>query len=160
MGPASLVLSDLGAAHLFYREIAERGYEFALRRFLDLTLNSDDVFIDVGAHWGVHSLTAATLLPNQVSVLAIEAHPTNSARLHTWVERNRLEADVEVVPIAVGDREGVAQMRVDGSSMGHSLRERGSDIGATTTIEIGVTTLDRLLSQRAHLRLAPSHSET
>ena len=150
--PASLVLSDLGAAHLFYREIAERGYEFALRRFLDLTLNSDDVFIDVGAHWGVHSLTAATLLPNQVSVLAIEAHPTNSARLRTWVERNRLEADVEVVPIAVGDREGVAQMRVDGSSMGHSLRERGSDIGATKTIEIGVTTLDRLLSQRAHLR--------
>jgi FkbM family methyltransferase len=150
--PASLVLSDLGAAHLFYREIAERGYEFALRRFLDLTLNSDDVFIDVGAHWGVHSLTAATLLGNQVSVLAIEAHPENSTRLRTWVERNRLEANVEVIPIAIGDREGVAQMRVNGSSMGHSLRAHGSDIGATTAIEVATTTLDRLLINRAHLR--------
>jgi FkbM family methyltransferase len=150
--PASLVLNDLGAAHLFYREVAERGYKFALRRFLDLTLNSDDVFIDVGAHWGVHSLTAATLLRNQISVLAIEAHPENSTRLRTWVERNQLEADVEVIPLAIGDRKGMAQMRVNGSSMGHSLRAHDSDLGATTSIEVGMATLDQLMTDRAHLR--------
>jgi FkbM family methyltransferase len=150
--PTSLVLNDLGAAHLFYREVAERGYEFSLRRFLDLQLSSDDVFIDVGAHWGVHSLTAATRWPNQVSVLAIEAHPDNSTRLRSWVERNRLGADVEVIPNAIGDREGVARMRVDGSSMGHSLRAHGSEFGLTTTIEVGMTTLDQLLINRAHLR--------
>ena len=150
--PTSLVLNDLGAAHLFYSEVAERGYEFSLRRFLDLQLNSDDVFIDVGAHWGVHSLTAATRWPNQVSVLAIEAHPENSTRLRSWVERNRLGADVEVIPNAIGDREGVAQMRINGSSMGHSLRAHGSELGLTTAIEVGMTTLDQLLIDRAHLR--------
>jgi FkbM family methyltransferase len=150
--PASLVLSDLGAAHLFYHEVAERGYEFLLRRFLDLQLSSDDVFIDVGAHWGVHSLTAATLWPNQVSVLAIEPHPENSTRLRSWVERNRLGADVEVIPNAIGDREGVAQMRVDGSSMGHSLRAHNGRSGVTTTIDVLMTTLDQLLIKRAHLR--------
>lgn len=150
--PTSLVLNDLGAAHLFYREVAGRGYEFALRRFLDLKLNSDDVFIDVGAHWGIHSLTAATLLRNQISVLAIEAHPENSTRLRTWVIRNQLEADVEVIPIAIGDQERMVQMRVDGSSMGHNLRPHESSLGASTTIEVGMTTLDRLLINRAHLR--------
>ena len=150
--PTSLILNDLGAAHLFYREVVERGYEFSLRRFLDLHLNSDDVFIDVGAHWGVHSLTAATRWPNQVSVLAIEAHPENSTRLRSWVERNRLGADVEVIPNAIGDREGVAQMRVDGSSMGHSLRAHVREFGLTTTIEVGMTTLDQLLISRAQLR--------
>jgi len=150
--PTSLVLNDLGAAHLFYREVAERGYEFALRRFLDLTLNSDDVFIDVGAHWGIHSLTAATLLRNQISVLAIEAHPENNTRLRSWVARNQLEADVEVIPIAVGDQERLVQMRVDGSSMGHSLRQHENSLGAATMIEVGMTTLDRLLISRPHLR--------
>ena len=57
---ASLILTDRGAALLFYREVAGRGWEFTLRRFLDLHLSSDDVFIDVGAHWGIHALTAAT----------------------------------------------------------------------------------------------------
>ncbi len=150
--PASLVLSDPGAAHLFYKEVAERGYEFALRRFLDLQLNSDDVFIDVGAHWGVHSLTAATRWPNQVSVLAIEPHHENSTRLRSWIERNRLGADVEVIPNAIGDREGVARMRVDGSSMGHNVRPDGSEFGLTNTIQVEMTTLDQLLSSRAHLR--------
>jgi FkbM family methyltransferase len=150
--PASLVFNDLGAAHLFYHEVTERGYEFSLRRFLDLQLKSDDVFIDVGAHWGVHSLTAATRWPRQVSVLAIEAHPENSKRLRSWVERNGLESDVEVISNAIGDREGVAQMRVDGSSMGHSLRAHGSEFGLINTIGVGITTLDQLLSNRAHLR--------
>jgi FkbM family methyltransferase len=150
--PASLVLSDLGAAHLFYREIAGQGYELALRRFIDLTLNSDDVFIDAGAHWGIHSLTAATRLRNQVSVLAIEAHPENSARLRAWVARNQLDTDVEVIQIAVGDQERMAQMRVDGSSMGHSLRSHQTSLGEPNAIEVGMTTLDRLLIDRPHLR--------
>jgi hypothetical protein len=79
--PASLIGSDLGASLMFHHEVAGRGYEFALHRFLDLHLASDDVFVDVGAHWGIHALTAATRWPAQVSVLAIEAHPENCATL-------------------------------------------------------------------------------
>lgn len=142
--PASLVLRDLGAAHLFYREVAGRGYEFVLRRFLDLQLRSDDVFIDVGAHWGVHSLTAASRWPAQISVLAIEPHPENGTRLRQWVERNRVEADVEIIEKAIGEREGVAHLRVNASSMGHSL--------STDGVAIDMTTLDQLLADREWLR--------
>src|SRR4030095_15216844 len=90
----------------------------------------DDVFMDVGAHWGVHSLTAATCQPRQVSVLAIEAHPANVAILRNWVERNHLEPDVEVISKAIGDQAGTARMWVSGSSMGHSLRAGGNEAGS------------------------------
>jgi FkbM family methyltransferase len=149
--PVSLVLSDLGAAHLFYHEVAGRGYEFDLRCFLDFHLVSDDVFIDVGAHWGIHSLTAATRWPRQVSVLAIEAHPENSARLRQWVERNQLEGDIEVISTAIGNRAGVARMWTSASSMGHHLRADRSEAGSTA-IDAPITTLDLLLTDRPHLR--------
>jgi FkbM family methyltransferase len=142
--PSSLIVRDLGAAHLFYREVAGQGYEFALRRLLDLLLHSDDVFIDVGAHWGVHSLSAATLLPNELSVIALEANPENSRRLARWVDRNHLGSDIEVIQNAVGDREGIARLRLNGSSMGHRIGADG--------LEVNMTTLDKVLADRDWLR--------
>jgi hypothetical protein len=129
--PSSLVVHDLGAAHLFYREVAGQGYEFALRRFVDQLLQSDDVFIDVGAHWGVHSLSAATRLPKAVTVLAFEANPENSKRLEAWVMQNKLEQEIEVVPKAVGGRVGTAHMRLNGSSMGHRIEPDGIEVDMT-----------------------------
>jgi FkbM family methyltransferase len=150
--PGSLILSDLGAAILFQHEVAGRGWEFPLRNFLDAQLRSDDVFIDVGAHWGIHSLTAATTrLSNQVSVLAIEAHPENAERLRGWVARNRLREVVEVVSTAVGDREGTAQLRLNASSMGHSLERHTGNAGAPE-MSIAVTTLDNLMALRPSLQ--------
>ena len=148
--PASLIRNDLGAAHVFYKDVAGRGFEFAIRRFLDVHLQSDDVFIDVGAHWGIHSLTAATVLPGQVSVLAIEPFPENHARLRSWIDDNQLDADIEVVATAIGDREGAAKLWVSGSSMGHTLRTDAGPSGSAT-IDVGVTTVDRLVAERAHL---------
>jgi FkbM family methyltransferase len=149
--PASLIRSDLGAAHLFYHDLLGRGFEFGLRRFLDLHLRSDDVFVDAGAHWGIHALTAATVLPHQVSVLAIEAHPDNAARLRQWVALNQLDGDIEVVSKAIGEREGSAQLWMSGSSMGHSVRSEGHEKGSVP-IGVEVTTIDRLIGDRPHLR--------
>ncbi len=151
--PAAQIVTDLGAAQLFRQEVATGGYEFPLRRFLDLHLRSDDVFVDVGAHWGVHALTVATLLPGQIGVLAIEGFPANAARLASWIARNGAEADVETIAAAVGDRVGVATMRADvGSSMGHSLRARDAGSGVGAAVEIPVTTIDRVLADRPQLR--------
>jgi FkbM family methyltransferase len=149
--PASLILNDLGAALLFYREVAAGGYEFSMRRFLDLHLRSDDVFVDVGAHWGIHSLTAATCRRREVSVLGVEAHPENAGRLNSWVIRNQLEDDIEVIQAAIAGHEGIGQLAVDGSSMGHSLREGFLQV-TPNVIDINTTTLDRVLNGRAHLR--------
>lgn len=149
--PPALIDEDLGAAHVFYHDVAGRGFEFGLRRFLDLHLRSDDVFIDVGAHWGIHALTAATVHPHQVAVLAIEAHPGNCARLHRWVELNGLEGDIEVISKAIGDSEGEVRLWMSGSSMGHSIRTAGHEAGSKA-IDVGMTTIDRVLADRPHLR--------
>jgi FkbM family methyltransferase len=147
----ALIHGDLGAAHVFYHDVVGRGFEFGLRRFLDVHLRSDDVFLDVGAHWGIHALTAATVLPHQVSVVAIEVHPDNVARLRHWVELNRLEGDIEVIGKGIGDRDGEARLWMSGSTMGHSLRTEGQEPGSHA-IGVDVTTIDRVVSDRSHLR--------
>jgi FkbM family methyltransferase len=149
--PSALICNDLGAACVFYDDVAGRGWEFSLRRFLDLHLASDDVFIDIGAHFGIHALTAATTLAKQISVLAIEPHPANVARIRDWVELNKLGSDISVIPKAIGEREGVLPMWVSGSSMGHSLRTVAHEVGSVP-IDVDVTTIDRLLAERPHLR--------
>lgn len=149
--PPALIANDYGAACVFYDDVAGRGWEFSLRRFLDLHLASDDVFIDIGAHFGIHSLTAATGLPGQVSVLAIEPHPQNVARIRDWVALNRLESEITIIPKAVGDREGVLPMWLSGSSMGHSLRTVAHEPDSVP-IEVGVTTVDHILAEHPELR--------
>lgn len=150
--PRSLILTDLGAALLFQHEVTAGGWEALLRKFLDAQLHSDDVFIDVGAHWGIHSLTAATTrFSNQVSVLAIEAHPENVDRLRNWVARNGLQDGVEIISTAVGDRDGLVELRINASSMGHGLDGTSANFGSPV-IKVDLTTLDGIMAARASLQ--------
>jgi FkbM family methyltransferase len=81
----------------------------------------------------------------------VEAHPGNAARLDNWVKRNRLEDDTEIIQAAIDDHEGIGRLAVDGSSMGHSLREGFVQV-TPNFINVNTTTLDRVLNDRAHLR--------
>jgi hypothetical protein len=56
--PTSL-LSDEAALYLIYQELND-GWERGERDLLDDILGPGGVFIDVGAHWGIHTLHAAT----------------------------------------------------------------------------------------------------
>jgi FkbM family methyltransferase len=85
-----------------------------------------------------------------VSVLAIEAHPQNAARLRSWVARNGIGDTVEVICAALGDEEGIARLRLDGSSMGHSL-SNAAKLGSPT-IEVRVSRLDEVIAARPNLQ--------
>ncbi len=141
--PAARIRHDLGIALLFSQETASAGYEMGLRRFLDAHLDSDDVFIDVGAHWGVHALTAATRRRGEISVLAVEPHPANLEHLRRWVTDNDLDREVEVIPAAVGAAIGTTYLMAN-SSMGYRVALCGT--------EVPLTTLDMLLGGRDWLR--------
>lgn len=141
--PAARIRHDLGIALLFSRETAAVGYEIGLRRFLDAHLASDDVFIDVGAHWGVHALTAATRRRGEIAVLAVEPHPANLAHLERWRADNDLGQDIEIVAAAVGAVTGTTYLMTN-SSMGHRVALCGT--------EVPLTTLDTLLAERDWLR--------
>lgn len=67
------------------------------------------VFWDVGAHFGYHTLSMATLAANTPGgkVLAFEPNPANANRLKENLRRNpELEKLIELVPIALSNAEG------------------------------------------------------
>jgi FkbM family methyltransferase len=143
--PAKLA-KDAGVAFLTNRETRYGGYEYALRIFLDHHLQPDDVFLDVGAHWGIFSLHAATCPNGPVDVLAIEPLPSNVERLRDWIDFNQLEERIEPIEAAIADRAGYGHLLTE-SSMGHRLAgPPGENEDAVV-----VVTLDHLLEERPHL---------
>jgi FkbM family methyltransferase len=123
--PTSL-LSDEAALYLIYQELND-GWERRERDLLDEVLGPGSVFIDVGAHWGIHTLHAATA---GAAVIAVEPDPFNRSMLSAWLTRNGLTGRVTVVDAAVGDMDGTAYLQRN-TSMGHSLVFTPEDPDAT-----------------------------
>lgn len=80
-------------------------YEPYLSAVLDGLLGTGDVFVDVGANVGYHTVRAARSVGDGGRVLAVEANPENARLLALTVAANDFE-HVDVLPIALGDRAG------------------------------------------------------
>jgi len=147
-----LSLPDVAIRVLIHQERWADGYEAAPRHLFDAHLQPGDVFVDVGAHWGIFSLSAASRWPGEVSVLAVEPHPENVCRLMDAVAHNGFRDGVEIVAAACGERPGFARLRLN-TSMGHTIapwtpiRELP---GANLCVP--VVTLDDLFAERPHLQ--------
>ena len=117
-------------------------YEPALVRFLHDELRQGDGMVDVGAHIGVHALTAGARLRRLGggTVVAFEPAHDTAARLRAAAARNRLE--LTVVEAALGAEPGTADLRADpaydAADAGvRSLHGRGPRVQA-----VPVTTFD------------------
>jgi FkbM family methyltransferase len=88
-------------------------YEPAVTAFLRRELRRGDTVLDVGAHIGLHSLTAARRLRELGGgrVIAVEPAPDSAAALRRAAVRNGLEVDV--VEAAAGARDGFVELRGD-----------------------------------------------
>ncbi|MGE0256615.1 MAG: FkbM family methyltransferase [Alphaproteobacteria bacterium] len=122
-------------------ELAWGGFEHPLRAFLDAHLAPGDTLIDVGAHWGLIALHAATRHRGAVRVLAVEPHPDNLAALRRAVAENGLDGSIAVVAAAAAEAGGDGALALD-STMAHRLSPRGS-------LPVRVTTLDALAAEHA-----------
>jgi FkbM family methyltransferase len=148
-------MSDPGVSFLIRRERAGIGYEYGTRALLDAHLEPDDLFLDIGAHWGIMALQAATLhagvkkskkktnKKEHTSVLAFEPAPHNAVHLKRWLEDNKVADRVEVVVAAVSDKPGQGNLRPE-STMGHSLIKSNKG-------DIPVVTIDQQLKKRPDL---------
>jgi FkbM family methyltransferase len=148
-------LNDPGIRFLMRWEREGTGYEYGTRSLLDAHLKPDDLFIDVGAHWGIMALQAATLhagvesskkkagKKDDISVLAFEPESQNVTHLKRWLEDNKVADRVEVIAAAVSDRAGTGGLRPE-STMGYSLVH-------TDTGNIPVVTIDGELKKRPDL---------
>ena len=109
--------------------------------FLDL-LRTTDVFVDVGANFGVFTLMARA---KGISCVAIEPEPANLAVLLANLQHNDY-CDVEVFPIALSKAPALLPLFSGGE--GASLVSNWGGMASTYSRNLPVNTLDNLISWR------------
>lgn len=96
-------------------------YEPGSQWVITSCLMPGDLFVDVGANVGLHTLAAARAVGPQGRVLALEAHPKTAALLSRTVWMNGLAGRVTVLPYAISDTEGAMELYLGQTSGHHSL---------------------------------------
>jgi len=141
-----LAARDHGLRYLVQQETRHDGFERSTRDVIDAHLQPGDLFIDIGAHVGVMSLTAATAIAtvHDNPVLAIEPSPDNLRQLRAALEANGLAGHVDIVEAAIGAETGRGRLTRSRGSMGHRLNEAA---GHDDDIKVPVFALDDLLER-------------
>ncbi|HEX9942230.1 MAG TPA: FkbM family methyltransferase [Thermoanaerobaculia bacterium] len=123
-----------------------QSYEALTADLLVNLLCGRKVFVDVGAHCGFFSLLAATRHP-ELKVLALEPVEENRQLLREGIQRNAVDAAVEVVASAVSDHCGKGRFYIAEASDNCSFYPHPAT-ATLRTIDVATVTLDSLLSGR------------
>lgn len=113
-------------------------------------LKKGDIAIDLGAHRGWYTLYFSRKVGKTGHVIAVEPCPQNLAFLHENIRLNSL-CNVEVIPCAVSDKQGNAQLIIGNHSGRHTLML--STNGETEKIRVSTITLDDILSDLGKIDL-------
>ncbi|MEX2628218.1 MAG: FkbM family methyltransferase, partial [Ilumatobacteraceae bacterium] len=144
--PAVLVL-DRADASVSVQVRADGHYEPYLSAVLDDLLGSGDVFVDVGANVGYHTVRAARSVGTDGRVIAVEANPENARLLALSVAENGFE-HVDVWPFALGAHLGHVHFGVHiGSNGGFAPDDREAMASGRGTVA-PVVPLDALGLER------------
>lgn len=152
-------LKDAGVRSLHFRETRTGGFEFPSRSFMRAHLNAGDAFIDVGAHFGIYSLSAARLHQDKVKVLAVEPHPQNMARLRMLAEFNNCREQIITSECAASNTNGFSLLKHD-SSMGYRLFFEDEDSNAAKhNIKVPLKELDKIASETGITEYLDEHGK-
>lgn len=127
---------DLLAMCLLDSGDVERG----LRLFLGRVLKPGDVFVDAGANIGLHTVAGAHAVGEHGRVYAFEAMPRTLEHLRSSVRLSGVEAQVTVMPVAVGAQDEDGRPFNIGAVAGHSSLYPLEE--AVETIAVDVRRLD------------------
>ena len=86
-------------------QIAEGSYEPHVEATLDRLLRPGDVFVDVGANIGYHTVRASHSVGPSGRVVAVEANPENARLIAHTIGVNAM-TNVELVPVALSANRG------------------------------------------------------
>lgn len=116
--------------------------------FLDETLTSDSIFVDVGANVGLYSFAAASRIQEKGAILCFEPNPLVYARLMENREFNapELEGRMHLFPFAVSDQAGTVQFAKPTRNLGEGkVIEDGGD--RSDIIEVQSVLLHEVLAR-------------
>lgn len=146
-GPAR---KDPGIAFMIRHETLFGGFEYGLRKAIDVHLQPGDLFLDIGAHWGVYALHAATARAD-VRVIAAEPAPENLPHVEAWIAANGLGDKVELIPAAIGANDGFGKLLPE-STMGRRVADGDhSAAGLKGVNSVTVLSVDSILAERPEL---------
>jgi FkbM family methyltransferase len=120
--------------------------EVGTRLLIERLLRPGDVFVDAGAHIGLHTVAAARSLQGAGRVIAIEPHPTTASYLGRTIALNNVSELCTVHQVALGDTQGPAELYI-GPTAGHnSLMPMVDDPDAQgSSIQVQVVLLDEVV---------------
>jgi FkbM family methyltransferase len=107
------------------------------------SLAPGDTVIDVGAGVGEEAVVFSHLVGPTGRVIAIEAHPGTFRCLEETIRRSGL-TNVTALQVAVGASEGTVRMSASDNYLINSII---ADAGRTDTVDVPLTTLDKLGEQ-------------
>lgn len=99
------ILVDVTDATGRYPYFYSSPYEKAVTDAIVTALKPGDVFVDVGANIGYFSTLGARLVGPAGRVIAFEPHEGARATLGAMLQRNQVADMVEIVPVALAERE-------------------------------------------------------
>jgi FkbM family methyltransferase len=128
-----------------FRVVYEPYIERALRRLL----KPGDVFVDIGAHFGIWSSLAAELVGPAGTVIACEPSPAFQT-----LQANLGSNNARVHQVALGSKTATVRFHAQGDATSGSVnpgvtalnREYSPDV-PITEVEVAMTTIDTLISQ-------------
>jgi len=147
-GPAAGLRIDLARASGDYRTGAN---EVPVQRTLASVLRPGQVFYDVGSNIGFFALLASRLVGRSGRVYAFEPVKANAEAIRRNAELNRFR-HLEVLEVAVSDRNGSARLLLSAHPGGATLSNDDAPPDPTGVVDVSTVTLDALVASR---RIAP-----
>lgn len=109
------------------------------------TLESDDVFYDVGANVGTYTCFAGQVVDDG-NVIAFEPHPANVDRLRENASLNDIQAEVR--PVALSNERGSSELAVSGENERAGVGTHSLSTGEDgRTLEIETVEGDQLIDE-------------
>lgn len=144
----------LNARDLIQQTILLEGrWDPSLTNFIEKTVSSGDVVVDVGAHVGYFTLLAAGRVGPTGTVLSIEPNSFAVKELRQNVERSHLH-NVLVEHTACGNSHTNVQLFLHTESNSSMASLSSANASSAVAVEVPCTTLDELCRQRGLSRIA------
>lgn len=120
--------------------------EPGVRLLIERTLRPGDVFVDVGANVGMHTVAAARAVQRQGRVIAFEPSETTARLLARTVWLNGFEGLVDVRQAAVSSHGGVQDLHIGRTSGHNSLFQLPeNDSAGLPPMRVQLVTIDEVL---------------
>lgn len=121
----------------------ERGTRLLIQR----ALRPGDVFVDVGANLGIHTLAAAMALQGRGKIIAFEPFETTRRMLEETVRINGYASMTEIHQAAVSNSAGRQSLYLGKSSGHHSLYALDTiDAGSVGAVDVVTVRLDDVIA--------------